>query len=191
MKKVFLILIFFLGACTTYVHDEGRQQYINTIEKFSAGDKQFSGLYHNFEFRATILNHEITKTIHERMAQIYAWSEEESAEKLNEKMSKLENNTLLWLSFFTPERKNDNLATKKSIWKIYLLAGSQRYEGRAQKANLNLSEATELYPYHTRWATPYYIEFPVPSREIENQPLTLIITGPLGRREVTFPAAPL
>lgn len=191
MKILSLVILFFLSACTTHVHDEGRQKYINEIEKFSAGDKQFAGIDYNFEFRATVLNHKITEAVHGRMNQMYAWSEQESAEKLNEKLAKLQSNTLLWLSFYTPERKNDNLATKRSIWKIYLVAGSQRYEGLVQKVNINLSEAKELYPYHTRWATPYYVEFPVPTREIENEPLTLIITGPLGRREVSFPASPL
>mgnify|MGYP003684897679 FL=1 len=186
MKYLILLFVFALTACTTHVHDEGRNSYIQTIEKHSAGDKQFSGMYHNFEFKATILNTEVTQAIHSRMKKMYAWDEQESSKKLNEQLSELENHSKIWLSFFTGERKNDNLATKKSIWKIYLVAGSQRYEGHAMKANTNLSEAIEIYPYHTRWATPYYVEFPVPVATIEHEDLKLIITGPLGHREVHF-----
>lgn len=186
MRYLLPLFIFSLTACATHVHNKGRDNYIQTIESNSAGDKQFSGLYHNFEFRATMLNHEITKTVHNRMEQMYAWDEQESVKRLNEKTDKLKKNSRMWLSFFTAERKNDNLATQKSIWKIYLIAGSQRYEGKAMKANINLSEALELYPYHTRWATPYYVEFPVATEDIENENLKLLITGPLGRREVSF-----
>ena len=160
---------------------------MNKIESHSAGDKQFSGLYHNFEFRATVLTRDISRTIHNRLKLYYEWDENEAAKKLQKRMSELDKSTKLWLSFFTPERKNDNLANKVSIWKIYLVVGGQRYEGKASKANKNLSEAKALIPYHTRWATAYYVKFPVPTSEIEHNDLKLIITGPLGRREVDFP----
>ncbi len=188
MKNLLLFSILFgLLACTTHPHSEGREAYIRKIEKFSAGDKQFSGFYEQFEFRATILNRDISQTIHNRLDQYYDWSEDEAAEKLRERMGDLDTKTILWLSFFTPERKNDNLANKVSIWKIYLVAGGQRYEAQVKKANKNFSEAHSLFPYHSKWATPYYLEFPVPTDEITGLPLKLIITGPLGRREVQFP----
>lgn len=190
MKKIgFILFLIGLSSCTTYPHSAGREAYIEKIEKFSAGDKQFSGLYHQFEFRATLLNRDISQTIHNRLDQYYEWDEQEAAEKLRERMDLLDSKTVLWMSFFTPERKNDNLANKISIWKIYLLAGNQRYEGQVKKANKNYSEAAALFPYHSRWATPYYIEFPVPTDQITGQRLKLIITGPLGRREVAFPTS--
>ena len=188
MKNVFIIIILLTLGCQTHPFSEGRTEYINKIENHSAGDKQFSGLYHNFEFRSTVLTHDISRTIHDRLNQFYDWDEQEAQEKLNERMSKLEDTTLLWLSFFTPDRKNDNLANKISIWKIYLEAGDQRYEGRPYKANTNHDEAQALFPYHSRWATPYYVEFPVPTAQVENSDLKLVITGPLGRREVSFPS---
>lgn len=188
MKSLWLILLFAgLSSCTTHPHSEGREAYIEKIEKFSAGDKQFAGLYHQFEYRTTLLNRDVSKTIHERLEKYYAWDEQESAEKLRERMSELDNKTIFWMSFFTPERKNDNLANKVSIWKIYLKVGNSRYEGQVKKANKNFSEAKGLFPYHSRWATPYYVEFPVPTEQVTDQKLTMIVTGPLGRREVTFP----
>ena len=141
MKFLFILPLLIVTACQTNVHSEGREDYVESIKKHSAGDKQFSGLYHNFEFRTTLLSHEMTKKVHERMEQIYDWSNQESSEKLQAKMDKLEDTSRLWLSFFTAERKNDNMATKRSIWKIYLVTPSTRYEGKAIKANVNLSEA--------------------------------------------------
>ncbi len=180
-----LVLIFTFG-CTTHPHSEGREDYIKKIETNSAGDKQFAGLYHNFEFRSTVLTHDISKTIHDRLDKFYEWDDFEEQEKLKKRMDELNSKTKLWLSFFTADRKNDNLANKVSIWKIYIEANGQRYEGRAYKANKNFEEAKALFPYHSRWATPYYVEFPVPTSEIEVANVKLIITGPLGRREVEF-----
>ncbi len=187
MMKVLKWLPLLLAlSCTTHPHSEGREAYFSKIEQHSAGDKQFAGLYHNFEFRATILTHEISKSIHDRLDKFYEWDQFEEQEKLNERMQELSDKTKMWLSFFTPERKNDNLANKISIWKIYLEANGQRYEGRPYKANMNLDEAKALFPYHSRWATAYYVDFPIPTAEIENSSPKLIITGPLGRREVQF-----
>lgn len=188
MNRLLLIMASFVFlACTTHPHSDGRDQYLETIDNYSAGDKKFSGFYENFEFRATILNETVTRSIYNRMKQIYAWSDSEYQEKLGEQLSDLQSSSKIWLSFFTPERKDDNLANKVSIWKIYLQTPSQRYEGRAEKVNKNFSEAQALIPYHSRWATPYYVTFPVPSSEISGQDLRLIITGPLGHREVRFP----
>lgn len=190
MKKLALALLLLANfACTTHPHSEGRDEYISQIDQYSAGDKQFAGVYHNFEFRSTILNRKVLRTIHDRLTQYYDWDQVTSDEKWQETENKLNNKTQLWLSFFTPERKNDNLANKVSIWKIYLVAGNSRYEGQVRKANKNLSEAQSLFHYHNRWSTPYYVDFDVATAEVENENLKLIITGPLGRREVAFPKA--
>lgn len=186
MKTLVITTLLFLVGCTTHPHQEGRERYHQKIEAHSAGDKQFAGLYHNFEFRSTRLNREITETIHQRLQQFYDWDEQESQQKLDESLKAMNSKTKFWLSFFTPDGKNDNLANKVSIWKIYLKAGGQRYEGRAIKANKNYDEAKALFPYHSRWATAYYLEFPVAANEIEGQPVKLIITGPLGRRQAQF-----
>ncbi len=186
MKIILGLSLVFAFGCTTYPHSDGRNSYIQKIENHSAGDKQFAGLYHNFEFRSTILTHDISEAVHKRLDKFYEWNPAEEQEKRQERMQELQTKTKLWLSFFTPDRKNDNLANKVSIWKIYLEANGQRYEGHATKANKNFDEAQALFPYHSRWATAYYVDFPVPTAEVENSDLKLVITGPLGRREVEF-----
>jgi hypothetical protein len=187
MKMHLIYIGFFISmlGCSSVPFEEGYDQYTNLVEKHSAGDKQFAGLYHNFEFRATILNEEMSKALHERLKLYYEWDKVEADADWQKRSSELNESTKFWLSFFTSERKNDNLANKNSIWKIYLETNGKRYEGRALKANKNFAEANALFEYHSRWATGYYIDFPVPAREVGSQ-AKLIITGPLGKREVTF-----
>ena len=184
---ILFTLVFALMGCSTSPFPKGEEAYVDKIEKYSAGDKQFSGLYHNFEFKATVLNNDVVQSMNQRLTQMYEWDQTESQQKLQKEVDKMAKETRMWLSFFTPNPSDDNLATQRTIWKIYMQAGNKRYEGRAIKSNANLSEASSLFPYHNRWATPYYLSFPVATADVENQPLKLIITGPLGKRQVEFP----
>lgn len=174
-----------LCSCTTYPHSEGRSEYLRIIRENSAGDGQFAGIYKNFEFHSTLFTRDVSLAVHKRLKQYYDWSEEEAFQKLSKRTEEMSSKTKIWLSFYTPSGKDDNLSNKNSIWKIYLINQSHRYEGRAYPANANLSASKALMPYHSRWTTAYYVDFPIPTDQLSG-PVKLIITGPLGRREVTF-----
>ncbi len=188
--KLFSITVFLLAftACTTYPHDEGREEYLEKLNRYSSGDKQFSGLYDNFEFRGTLLTPTMSRLLHNRMAQIYDWDNLQKQEHMQKEEDELRKHTRVWMSFFTPNSKDDNLDKKSSIWKTYLEVNGTRYEGTAVRSKQILSEAQALFPYHTRWATIYLLQFPLSSDQLEGQSARLIITGPLGRREVLFSA---
>lgn len=166
-----------------------RKAYEDLIEEFSDGDTQYSGFYNNFEYKATLLNSPVRAALLSRQNEYYQWDREKwlSEKEKSDKEATVE--TVVFLSFFTPERRNDNLADAKSIWRVYLDAGGRRYEGKVKKLRLLLAELQALYPYHTRWNTPYLVTFPVPTNAIEIQTSTLTVTGPLGSRTVEFPAA--
>lgn len=185
--QLFKFLLFLsVTACATAPFS-GQEEYDKKIESYSAGDKQFSGLYHNFEFRATLLNEEIIRLVNERLTKVYAWDQVKSSEDLQTRLDGSRNSTRLFMSFFTPNIVDDNLTTSKSIWKVYLYSGGQRYEGKVSKANENLSEFQAIYPYHNRWATGYYVDFPVATESIQDGELKFVVTGPLGKREADFP----
>ena len=186
-KLIFTLAIsccVFLG-CETAPH-QGQQTYNDQINIYSAGDKQFSGLYNNFEFRATILNEKIIQTINRRMTKIYSWDQQKSTDELNKRLQKAQEQTRVFMSFYTPRIVDDNLTESKTIWKVYLDDGTNRYEGKVSRANKNLSEAQVIFPYHNRWGTDYFIDFPVATSAVQNNQLKFIVTGPLGRREAQF-----
>jgi len=188
----------FLGAgcvsapqTNTPSEEQGRpitqKAYEELIEKFSDGDTQYSGFYNNFEYKATLLNSTVRTALLARQNEYYQWDREKwlSAKEKSDNEAAVE--TVVFLSFFTPERRNDNLADAKSIWRVYLDVGGRRYEGKVKKLRLLLAELQALYPYHTRWNTPYLVTFPVPTNAVEIQTSTLTVTGPLGSRTVEFP----
>jgi hypothetical protein len=166
---------------------KGSRPYEQVIERYSAGDSEYTGFNNAFEYKATILNSEVREAIIERQAKYYLWDREKMAIEREKAQSDLAKETQVHVSFFTPEKANDNLTDAKSIWRVYLDTGGRRYQGRVKRIRGVMAELQSLYPYHTRWTTPYEVAFPVPALAIETQSATLIITGPLGTRSVDFP----
>lgn len=163
--------------------------YERAIEKYSAGDTEYAGLYNNFEYKATLMNSSIRDVISLKLAYNYQWDTAKAAierEKSNQEMA---SSTKVFFAFFTPDLRNDNLNDFKSIWKVYIDAGGRRYEGKVKRISMLLAELQAMYPYATRWTTPYEAIFDVPTAAIESQKSTFTITGPLGTRNVEF--APL
>jgi hypothetical protein len=156
------------------------------VEDNSAGDSQFSGLYNTFEIKATILNSEVREALIRRQAQYYQWDQAQQNTEREKAVQELSSEATAFLSFSTPERKNDNLADKKSIWRIFLDVGGRRYVGQAKKDRRLIAELQAQFPFHTRWNTPYILTFPVGMTAIETQPMKLTLTGPLGSRVLEF-----
>jgi hypothetical protein len=166
---------------------KGSHTYEQVIERYSAGDSEYTGFNNAFEYKATLLNSEVREAIIARQAKYYLWDREKVAIEREKAQSDLAKETQIHVSFFTPERANDNLTDAKSIWRVYLDTGGRRYQGRVKRIRGVMAELQSLYPYHTRWTTPYELAFPVPALAIETQDAKLIITGPLGTRSVDFP----
>jgi hypothetical protein len=164
------------------------EPYEKSLEKFSAGDSEYTGFYNNFEFRATLLNSIVREQIFAHQSDYFQWDDAKRTSEREKYMQELSSATEIFVSFYTPDRKNDNLSDDKPIWKIYLDVGGTRYEGKAKRVRTLLAELQSIYPYHTCWNTPYLFSFAVPTTAIESQESKLTITGPLGTREVSFPA---
>ncbi|MGZ3818786.1 MAG: hypothetical protein ACXVCA_19290, partial [Bdellovibrio sp.] len=122
----------------------------------------------------------------EKSVDLYQWDEKKLAEEKGKVENRLNNETEIFLSFFTPNRKDDNLSKPNSIWKIFLDVNGKRYEGKATKIKLSLSEIESLYPYHNRFYTPYSVTFPVSVRSIEGQPMKFTITGAVDSATLEF-----
>ncbi|MBK7891607.1 MAG: hypothetical protein IPJ84_12455 [Bdellovibrionales bacterium] len=160
--------------------------HAQAIEKSSSGDSEFSGLYNTFELKATMLNSTVRESILKRQSEYYLWEPSQLANEREKATQELSSETGVFLSFSTPERKNDNLADSKTIWRIYLEAGGRRYVGKAKRDRRLIAELQSLFPYHTRWNSPYTITFPVAASALEGQAIRLTVTGPLGTRVLEF-----
>lgn len=158
------------------------------IARYSDGEAYYAGLYNTFIYRATLLNAPVRAELLRKLSDFYQWDREKFTAEREKSDREYNQETTVFLSFYTPDRRNDNLSEDKSIWRIYLEVGGHRYLGKAKKLRTSLAELAALYPQHTRWNTPYEVTFPVPTSAVETQASQLTVTGPLGNKIAKFPA---
>lgn len=170
--------------------EESQAAYEADIDKFSDGQAAYSGFYNAFEYRATLLNVPVRQALLRRQSRQYQWDREKYLSEKDRLDKESAAQTSVFLSFYTPDRENDNLGGAKAIWRVYLDVGGQRYEGKAKKWKALLVEIQTLYPYHTRWNSAYMVTFPIATSAVETQASTITITGPLGTKTVRFAAVP-
>ena len=156
-------------------------EYTNSVEKYD-------GLYNTISMRGTILNSKVAHAQLDQNARHYMWDQTKYNEERAKTDESLKKEIQLHLSFFTPDRKQDDLHKSKTLWKIFLDCEGRRYEGKAVKVKLLPIEVMALYPYHNTFTTPYTITFAVPAALVENKPTKLTVTGPVGSASLSFPA---
>jgi hypothetical protein len=122
----------------------------------------------------------------QRQSEYYQWDNAQVTTERDKSLQENSSEAAVFVSFSTPERRNDNLADKKTIWRVFIDAGGKRYAGQVKKDRRLIAELQALYPYHTRWNTPYMFIFPVAMSAIETGAITLTVTGPLGTRRLEF-----
>lgn len=198
LQQVSLAILIFVGAAllatgcaSTYENSQlpsliPESEYYSEVSKYTESKKLYDGMYNKLQFSATLLNTKVSRAQVDNNARIYQWNVDQYANKKSESETSLSKETKVFLSFFVPERKHDDLNKPKTLWRIFLDAGGKRYEGKAAKLKTLLAETQLLYPEHNRWSTPYVITFAVPVSMVENQDAKLTLTGPVVSTSVDF-----
>ncbi len=193
----FLLLTLFslaITACATRdvtptgINVMSESAYNSVIEEYSDSTERYSGLYNTITMRSTLLNSKVSRAQVDQSARLFMWDQEKYNAELSKTNQKLEKETEIFLSFFTPTRKHDNLNHSKTLWRIFLDANGKRYEGKVTKIKLLTSELQGLYPYHNSFSTPYSVIFPIPITSIEKGNSKLTVTGPVGSATQSYPA---
>ncbi len=186
MKKIFLApFVLLFAACATET-PATPDDYIKVIDSYSDGQIEYVGAYNNFNFRATLMNSVIQNAIIDRKATLYLWDAVKKQQELSVMQADNGTMTKVFLSFYTPNRRDDNLSSSKTIWALYLEGPYGRYTGTAKRVRTSATELMTIYPNHNRFTTAYMLEFPVALASIEGQSLKLTITGPLGNKSIQF-----
>lgn len=192
MKYLFILFSLFLTACATHeLTPSGKaiqtdRDYTPIIEKNTDRVRRYSGFYNTLDIEGTVLNSQVLSAQAHQNALLYQWDDNKLSQELNNVQTRMTKEAEIFLSFFTPDRKNDDLYKTTTIWKIFLDVDGKRYEGKAKKIRLPLAELEGLYPYYNRFYTPYSVTFPVTMQSIENRPLSVTITGTVGSGTMTF-----
>jgi hypothetical protein len=181
---------FEIGCTTAYVNPQltltDEADYFKVLDKHTERKQIYDGFYASIEFSSTMLNSSVMRYQLDENARVYQWNADQYANEKSKNETNLSKRSEFFLSFYTPERKNDDLNKPKTNWRIFLDAGGKRYQASIEKIKAQPIELMTLYPQHNRWSTPYRLIFAVPSSVIENGPSKLTITGPVGSASVDF-----
>lgn len=194
LSLFFIFTIQLLSACITPYQNPHLNNLIpqgefeSRTEKYSVNRKIYDGFLQTMEVSATLLNTPVSKAQLDQKARIYQWTNEKYASEKSGLEASLSKETILFFGFFVPERKHDDLHKAKTLWKIFLDAGSKRYEGKAERLKTIVADVQSLYPKHNRFYTPYLIKFPVPISQVEFTKSKVTITGPVGTTTLDFEA---
>lgn len=193
ISKIFLVLFLFstLSCATRLTTPAGVPEisvgeYEDLIVKKSKKLEIYEGLYNKITVEATWLDSQVTEASLSHSARLSQWTEQKYKDEKTKAISRHAENTEFFVSFYTPERRHNDLSQNKTLWKIFLDVNGQRYEGKATKVKLLLTEIQVLYPYHNRWSVPYVISFPVATSLIENKRAILTFTGAVASPQLIY-----
>jgi len=193
MKIIFLVLIsiIFVSCTTTPTNENGlvvisQSEYERRIEPASKKVETYRGILNTLHLSATLINSQVIDAQILHQARIYQWNAEQVEAERAKMLEVATNQTQMFLSLYTPERKHDDLHKNKTLWKIFLDSQGRRYEGKAVKIKLLTNEIQAMYPEHTRFATPYLVTFPVSTKSIDGQPVKLTLTGTVSSVSLDF-----
>ncbi|MBL7671649.1 MAG: hypothetical protein JNM39_14280 [Bdellovibrionaceae bacterium] len=164
----------------------GQSEYEQILDLNSKNIETYQGLYNTVNMSAALVRSQLSEAQLKQKARLYQWDSPYYQQEALKRVETMKKQTEVFVSFYTPEKKHDDLHKNQTLWKIFLDAGGKRYEGKAQKVKLLTSEVQGLYPFHNRFATPYTITFPVPTTALDGKEAKLTITGSVGSVAVVF-----
>lgn len=190
--KYLVYLFLLLGACASnnVIPDPTSanvsSDYMSIVEKYSDKARRYSGFYNTLDIEATVINSIVAQAQLALKKNISQWDVTKVNDEKFKTENKLNKDTEFFLSFYTPERTNNDLLKLNSMWKLFLDVDGKRYEGKVTKISHGLAEIQALYPYHNRFYTPYSVTFPVPIKSIENKTMKFTITSAVGSATLNF-----
>lgn len=193
MKLMSLLFITLLtSACATQlpvaqgIKEISVSDYQSLSEKKTQKVEVYSGLYNQMTVSATRMDGEMTDAYLSHSARLLQWSAAQHQTEKAKMISQGTEKTEFFVSFYTPERKHNDLSSNKSMWKIYLDINGQRYEGTAKKIKSQHIEIETMYPSHNRWSNPYTVTFPIAAAIADGKPAVMTITGTLASTQLKF-----
>ncbi len=181
-----LYLFSFVG-CASLGKSEERDYQLD-VRHFSDRAEFYSGINNVFQMHGTILNSKIQHGQVNKKARAFSWDDFQIEDERRKVEESLNRETKVFLSFYSPENRINNLDSPSSIWRVFLDVNNKRYIGTVSTFVGFANEAALFYPYHTVFAKAYIVKFSVPMTEVQNSPMTLTITGTVGSDSIQFKA---
>lgn len=195
LKSLFLSL--FLASTVSCAHFEKdsklttelkelRGKYYAHLNNVCVKDEVYDGLRNAFYYVVCPLDAE-TQSYQLELNRIYfLWDDTQYAEKKAEMEKSKSTETQLFLSFYTPDNKLNDLGSKNSNWRAFIDSSGKRYLSTIQKMKNRYEDLKVLYPNHSHWSTGYILTFSVPSTKIDFTSADFTLTGRVGYSKKSF-----
>jgi len=160
--------------------------YYAIVDQQTLRDERYDGLTNVLTLSATLLSTELSLAQVDHNARIYQYNESQYQNERGTIKSNLAKQTEMFVSLFVPDKKQDDLAKKNSMWRIFLDIAGQRYEAKVTKIKTQAASLHDLYPEYNRWSTPYRLVFNVPTIMCDTGHPKLIVTSPVTSSTLGF-----
>ncbi|MDO8519640.1 MAG: hypothetical protein Q7T11_05710 [Deltaproteobacteria bacterium] len=182
-KKIlfpFLCLLFFIPPA--------HAGYKGTLKKWTREAIRYRSedLSAILKVKATLLSDSMLKAQAARNAKVYGLSPSEKEVVLEELLRKRGDAVLFFISFYSADRKYDDLSNPRSGWELRLESPSGKFApDHFEKINKISPMETMYYPYLDLWSKGYFAWFP-PEAATSSSPWVLSIRGPSARASLTW-----
>jgi len=196
--KYFLILI--LLSMTAYSCAgpiaAARGRYNDELHRWTQEAKAFSSLEERLSVVATYRGADFKRAYREYYAKSFGLTDSEKARLLEKDKAALGKYSEFLLSVHTSEASLNNLDTKKSPWKIYLLDSTGERTEPLSITRVDRADPVRgaFFPYIDLWSTAYVVRFPIypepgkgPLPALNAGYIRLTIESILGRVELKWP----
>ena len=163
-------------------------EYSTLIRKHTVRTNQYSGFYQTFQADMTILTTEVQSASLRQKGNFLQWDQKQFQAQREKSLQEANAYSKFFMRFYSPDKEYDDLHKGKTIWKVFLDYGGNRFEGKVVRLAEKAVEVYTLYPHMDRFSTPYEITFNVPMTTIEQGSSKVVLSSSLGQAEFPFEA---
>lgn len=155
-------------------------EYKKAIAKNTHQERKYDGFYNKFDISITKLTQDIRIKQLKLKANYSQWSKEKADREREKLIESMANETVFFVSSFTPKRDFNNLTMKDIGWAASLEVDGNRYPGTFKAFSQQPYKLENLYQHHTIWHRGFLLKFPVPSQTTDDKPQVITLTSPFG-----------
>lgn len=181
----FILFVVFITGCSIVTRNAASDYFKDTIDKNMKRlsiERDFSLI---LSMDVIYINEQVRKAYTDEYAKLYLLSPQEKEMMLKEQREQEQRWEAFYLIVYTAPNLDSSFDSPDSIWKLYIKADDHL----EPPASINeITGQRELikgfFPWISSWNRIYIVKFK--KQPVERKGITFIVTGILGKDEVTF-----
>ncbi len=180
---LFALIVLFLASSNLWAKDKA---YDKTLKKWTRTDSVYrsNDLRAEIIWNATFLNHTMIAAMADYRARVYNLPDPEKMQVESDLLVKKNNDLLMFVSFYSPDRKTDDLMDVNNAWDLRLEQDGKIFRPVKIEKIKKIDPMNQFYfPYLSQWFKGYYVWFSTPNTE---GPLKITVHGTNAHSELKW-----